>query len=187
MAPMSVDDRITIPGLTDEGPSPSPPLVLPARQADRHGDAPCRAPDLLGLPALEAYAAADSAGVRLSVSVWKTTVGPWGMVVDQRPEAGTRVRHGGRLRVVVSGRPHAPVPEVRGMALEAAIERLCWLGFVPLVRARSTSSDMPAGRIVSTSPPEGTALTYGSVVALAVARPAEKGPSPVGRARSSGE
>ena len=184
---MITGDRIAIPGLADEElPLGSAP-EFPARQANSPGRMPCHAPDLVGLPAVEAHAAARSAGVRLSVSVWETTVGPWGMVVDQRPEAGTRVRRGGGLRVIVSGRPHAPVPEVRGLPLEAALERLCWLGFVPLLKARRPSKSVPAGHIVSTLPCAGSLLTDGSVVALTLARSVEKSPSSVGRARSSGK
>jgi len=153
---MITDDRVTIPGLADEEPA---------------------------LAALDAHAIAKSAGVRLSVSVWETAIGPWGMVLDQRPESGTCVRRGGSLRVIVSGRPHAPVPEVRGLLLATTIEGLSWLGFVPLVKARRASNSVPAGHIVSTCPSAGTLLTDGSVVALTVARSAEKSPSSVARAR----
>jgi beta-lactam-binding protein with PASTA domain len=134
---------------------------------------------------LEAHAEAKSAGVRLSVSVWETTVGPWGMVVDQLPDAGTRVRRGGRLRVIVSAPPHAPVPEVSGLPLETAIERLCWLGFVPLVKARRPSSTVPAGHVLATYPPAGTHLTDGSVVALTLARRFDRRPPMGSRAGPS--
>ncbi len=184
---MITGDRIFIPGPADEGLSPGPALELPARQTDSPGRVPCLAPDLVGLPALEAHAAARMAGVRLSVSVWETTIGPWGLVVDQRPEAGTRVRRGGRIRVIVSGRPLAPVPDVRGLPLEAALELLCWLGFVPLVKGRRASRSVPAGHIVSTHPSAGTLLTDGSVVALTLARLAEKNPSSIDRVRSIGK
>ena len=168
---MTIEDRVAIPALADEGPSHGHRPALPTHQASPTDGVPCHAPDLVGLPALEAHAAARTAGVRLSVSVWETRVGPWGMVIDQRPAAGSRVRRGGRLSVIVSGQPHAPIPDVRGLPLDAAIERLCWLGFVPLVKARRTSDRVPPGHIITTRPSAGTLLADGSVVALTLARP----------------
>ena len=110
-----------------------------------------------------------TAGVRLSVTVWQTLVGPWGLVLDQSPEPGTRVRRGTRLHVIISGRPHQPVPDVRGLSLEAAIEQLSWLGFIPLTTARLRSREHPVGQVIEIRPTAGTVLAHGSVVALSVA------------------
>jgi len=183
---MISDERITVPNMADDGPGPSPSVVDGALVADPSASTPCHAPDLVGLSALEAYAEARAAGVRLSVSVWETRVGPWGLVIDQRPGTGTRVRRGARLSVIVSGRPHAPVPDVRGLPLETAIERLGWLGFVPLVKERRVSSSVPTGHVLSSYPDAGTLLTDGSVVALTLARFVEERPPLVGQTGSKG-
>ena len=148
---------------------------------------PCLVPDLIGLETIGAHALARAAGVRLSVSVWQTLVGPWGLVLEQMPAAGTRVRRGTRLRVVVSGRPHHPIPDVRGLSLEAAIEQLSWIGFVPLTTARLRSHEHPVGHVIDIRPAPGTVLAYGSVVALSVASSSGKptagpdGPQPGSR------
>jgi eukaryotic-like serine/threonine-protein kinase len=167
---MIVDDRVPMPELTEEMPaSPVPPTSPDAQDLVRMQ--PCRVPDLVGLEAPDAHALARSSGVRLTVSVWETVVGPWGMVLEQLPRAGTRARRGARIRVIVSGRPQAPVPDVRGLPLDTAIEHLSWLGFIPLTTARRRSQNQPVGHILSIRPAAGTILGYGSVVALTVALP----------------
>jgi serine/threonine-protein kinase len=133
-------------------------------------------PDLIGLAATEAYPAARAANVRLTVKAWETSVGPWGLVVDQQPAAGTHVRRGSRLAVVVSCRLRAPVPDVTGLTLEAALERLVWLGLVPLVIARRPSVSVAPGHIESTRPAPGSVAACGTVVALTVARASTSAP-----------
>jgi beta-lactam-binding protein with PASTA domain len=171
---MSDDDRASIPGPMLEGTHPSPPLVPLTRRAGLPGGGACPAPDLIGMGFLEAHGLAAAAGLRLSVSVWEAGVGPWGRVLDQQPPAGSRIRRGGRIGITVSGRPNEQVPDVRGQPLVDAIERLAWLGFVPLVDLRRPSPSVMAGHVVSTRPQSGTLLACGSVVALTVAR-AERG------------
>ena len=167
---MSDEDRVTIPGQEVGGTPPSPPLVPLGDRASLPGGGACPAPDLIGLGFLDAHAQAAAAGLRLSVSVWETTVGPWGRVLDQRPEPKRRIRRGGRIVITVSGRPHEQVPDVRGLPLDDAIERLVWLGFVPLADVRRPSRSVAAGHVVATRPSAGALLAYGSVVALTVAK-----------------
>ena len=167
---MSADDRVTIPGQRVGGTPPSPPLVPLAGRASLPGGGACPAPDLIGLGFLEAHALAAATGLRLSVSVWETTVGPWGRVLDQQPEPKGRIRRSGRIAVTVSGRPHEQVPEVGGLPLGDAIERLIWLGFVPIADVRRQSRSVSAGHVVATRPAAGALLACGSVVALTVAR-----------------
>ena len=165
---MSDEDRVTIPGQRVGGPPPSPPLVPLDHRASLPGGGACPAPDLIGLGFFDAYALVDAAGLRLSVSVWETTVGPWGRVLDQRPAPKGRLRRGSRIAVTVSGRPHEQVPDVRGLPLGDAIDRLVWLGFVPLVDSRRSSRSVSAGHVLATRPAAGTLFPCGSVVALTV-------------------
>lgn len=171
---MTVEERPSIPGLVDLGSPASTPLAAPVHQAIPHPLGPCLAPDLIGLDAIDAHAIANESGLRLSVAVWETSVGPWGRVLDQQPSPGIRVRRGGRIRLVVSGRPFLPVPDVRGLPMDAAIEQLLWLGFVPIADSRRASRSVPAGHIVSTRPAAGQLAAHGTVVALAIAK-AERG------------
>ena len=167
---MSVDEHVTIPGQGVDGTSPGLPLVPLGGPARLQGGGVCPAPDLIGLGFLDAHALAAAAGLRLSVSVWETGVGPWGRVLDQQPEPKGRIRRGGRIVITVSGQPHEQVPDVRGLPLRDAIERLVWLGFVPIADSRRPSRSVSAGHLVATRPAAGALLACGSVVALTVAR-----------------
>jgi serine/threonine-protein kinase len=169
MAAMSEEDRVAIAGQRIGAASrmPTPAPLVHQTSLPTGGAGP--APDLIGSGFHDAYALANAAGLRLSVSVWETTVGPWGRVLDQRPEPNARLRRGGRIVVIVSGRPQEQVPDVRALPLADAIDRLVWLGFVPLVESRRASCSVPAGHLLATRPAAGTLLACGSVVALAVA------------------
>ncbi len=125
-------------------------------------------PDVVGLDALDGDGLAREAGVCLSVSVWETKVGPWGMILVQHPSAGARVKPGSRVHVVVSGRPHARVPEVRGLPVEEAIELVRRAGLLPIVAVGRASGSQPSGHVASIRPTAGTLVTDGSVVAIAV-------------------
>lgn len=166
---MSQEDRATTPGQRIGGAAPGPALVLLDHRASfpRGGARP--APDLIGSGFRDAYTLANAVGLRLSVSVWQTTVGPWGRILDQRPEPDGRLRRGGKITVTVSGRPQEQVPDVRALPLTDAIEVLTWLGFVPLVESRRSSCSVPAGYVLATRPAAGALLACGSVVALTVA------------------
>ena len=167
---MSESDRATIVGPVVGATSPGPAAVPSDHQPVLPGGGACPAPDLIGLGFTEAHSMASATRLRLSVSVWETNVGPWGRVLDQRPPPGARVRRGGRIVVTVSARPQEQIPDVRGLPLDEAIERLIWLGFVPLADVRRPSRLRSASYIVSTRPMAGALLACGSVVALTVAR-----------------
>lgn len=167
---MTDEDRVALPSLVVGGMHPSPsPVPRHDGGSLPRGEA-CTAVDFVGSGFLDAYALATATGLRLSVSVWQTNVGPWGRVLDQRPEPRQRIRRGGRIAVTVSGRPYEQVPDVRGLPLGDAIERLVWLGFVPLVDARRSSRTVSVGHVLATRPGAGALLTCGAVVALTVAR-----------------
>ena len=129
-------------------------------------------PDVVGLDALDGDCLARDAGVQLSVSVWETKVGPWGMILVQHPSAGARVKPGSRVHVVVSGRTHARVPAVRGLPVEEAVELVRRAGLRPIVAVGQAAGSAPVGHVASIRPTAGTLVTDGSVVAIAVV-PAE--------------
>lgn len=167
---MTLDDPIATPGLVDQEAPAGHPLASAVQQAPPRRDSPRCAPDLIGLDALDAHALARDAELRLSVAVWETPIGPWGMVLDQQPSPGAHVRRGSPIRIVVSGRPQLRLPDLRGLPLQTATDELSWLGFVPLVDGRRATRSVPAGHVVSSRPAAGTLTAHGSVVALTVAR-----------------
>lgn len=160
---------MALPGPVQDGPPPGDVLAASARPAHT----PVPAPDLVGLETPEARTLARSMGLRLSFVVWETSVGPWGMVLEQQPAPGTLVRPGTRLHVVVSARPLVRVPVLRDSSEEAADEILRMLGFERLPSVRQTTGTVPAGRVISTTPVGGALVTYGTTVTLTVAQPEE--------------
>lgn len=161
---------MAIPGLINEGPSADGPPAVPTRPADT------LVPDLVGLAVPEAQALVRALGLRLSFAVWETKVGPWGMVLEQRPTAGALVRQGRRLHVTISARPLVRIPEVQGLPEGSAAELLRRLGFVVLPSEVVTpASDgpadavVPAGCAISSTPRAGALAAYGTTVTLTVA------------------
>nr|WP_275889337.1 Stk1 family PASTA domain-containing Ser/Thr kinase [Nakamurella flavida] len=95
---------------------------------------------------------------------------PAGSVLAVDPVAGTPLRLGGTVRLLVSGGPApVPVPAVTGKSSEDARNKLVVAGFVVGTTQRRFDADSPAGTLLGTDPPAGTALPRGSTVALVVA------------------
>jgi serine/threonine-protein kinase len=135
------------------------------------------APDLVGLDAIEAHVLARHAGLRVAVSVWETKIGPWGLVLSQQPSPGTPTTPRSRLQVVVAGRPHRTVPDVRGLPLRSAMTELRRVGLQPMTSSERMSRSVPSGHVVSTRPAAGSLVVDGSAVELTVARAPEPGTS----------
>jgi serine/threonine-protein kinase len=86
---------------------------------------------------------------------------PAGQVVDQQPAAGTKVKSGSSVDVVVSSGPkQIPVPDVVGKNIEDAKQTIWNAGFGYTVE--TVQSDQPAGTVVSTDPVAGTLLAPSS-------------------------
>ena len=156
----------------------------PTGRARESVDGPPAAPDIVGLGVLEAHAAARQLGLHLSVSVWETKLGPWGLFLSQRPEPGARVRVGTRIEAVVAGRPYLAVPDVVGLAGPAAIESLRRMGLQPIITAERASRTVDAGAVVLTRPSAGSLVVHGSRVSLVISRGHAAGRA--GRRPSSG-
>jgi len=166
------DDRETLSGPMDEIAEPDPPQSTVAPRptlAAGHTPSLCVAPDLVGLDALDAQGVARKAGVRLSISAWETKVGPWGMILVQHPSPGARVRPGSRVHVVQSRRPHARVPDVRGLPAEEAVELVRRMGLLAIVADDRASPSTPKGHVVSIRPIAGTLVVDGSTVVIDIA------------------
>lgn len=124
------------------------------------------APDVVGRSLADASAMAAEADLRLAVTIQRTKIGPWGQVLTQQPVAGSAARPGARLHVVVSARPHAAVPDVRGLRGPDAIDRLRVAGFAPGASTERASRVIPAGYVVGSRPTAGSLASVGSSVSL---------------------
>ena len=79
-----------------------------------------------------------------------------GQVISSVPAGGQRVAKGSQIMLIPSAGPHKiPVPQVTGLTLPAAQAALRHAGLTPGAVAKETSSTIPAGIVVSTTPAAG--------------------------------
>ena len=79
-----------------------------------------------------------------------------GQVISSVPAGGQRVAKGSQIMLIPSAGPHRIlVPQVTGLTLPAAQAALRHAGLTPGAVAKETSSTIPAGIVVSTTPAAG--------------------------------
>lgn len=127
-------------------------------------------PDAIGLNVLDAHRLVREQRLSVAISVWETKIGPWGLVLSQDPEPGSVVRPGTRILVVVAGRPHLTVPNVRDLPHGAAVDILRRLGLRPEVARRRVSRTVEADHVISTLPGPGSLIADGSRIVLEISR-----------------
>ncbi|ABM06315.1 Stk1 family PASTA domain-containing Ser/Thr kinase [Paenarthrobacter aurescens] len=96
---------------------------------------------------------------------------PAGVVISQDPAKGTEVRHGTPVSLVVSKGPQPiPVPDVRGLAQDAAVKALQDAGLTAVIAPETVNDKtVPKGAVVSQVPANGT-LVRGEAVTLTVSK-----------------
>ena len=92
-------------------------------------------------------------------------------MIAQDPAKGTEVRHGTPVSLVVSKGPQPiPVPDVRGMAQDAAVKALQDAGLKAVIAPETVNDKtVPKGAVVSQMPANGT-LIRGEAVTLTVSK-----------------
>lgn len=91
-----------------------------------------------------------------------------GVVIRQVPEAGTLLRTGETVRIVVSeGAGSKLIPDVKGKTLEQAIEILTDAGF-QFNTEQQASATVPKDNVVTTDPAPNTELDVGETVTILV-------------------
>jgi serine/threonine-protein kinase len=135
------------------------------------------APRVLGLSLQAAQSKLTDAGfeVKQGAAVYSTSIDK-GLVADQDPDPGRRLRRHGTVVLHLSKGPELhPVPSLRALTRQAAVAALT-AAKLKLGTVREAYDDsIDAGRVVSSTPPKGELLAPGSVVDLVVS----KGPAPV--------
>ena len=106
--------------------------------------------------------------ILLSGNAFSTTVEE-GNVVSQEPTPGEQMERGGAIVVIVSqGKPTRELPDIKGLTLAQAAERVTSEGFVP-VTEKVYSEEIDAGKVVGYKDyVAGQSLSYGSEVVLLV-------------------
>lgn len=98
---------------------------------------------------------------------------PVGEVIEQSPNAGTRVDAGSSVTLVVSSGPavtRVRVPSLVGLTQSDAESQLAAAGLVASVQSQSTTIQPQNGRVIDQSPSSGTQVADGSTVVITVGR-----------------
>jgi serine/threonine-protein kinase len=136
-------------------------LLLPS-------SAKVRVPNVVGQSEQAAGAALRRAGLNPVPSLASSTTVATGLVIGETPPAGSLVKKGSRISILVSGGPaSAPLLNVEGLKASEAVAKLRRAGFKPATKTEA-SPTVPAGRVVATNPPAGTELQVGSPVTVLV-------------------
>ena len=131
-------------------------------------------PDVVGKRSGTAVQMLQSRGFEVDVVSIQSDTVPQDRVAGQRPDPGTEADEGSLVTITVSGGPgDAAVPAVAGMRADAAEDELRDAGF-ETERRREFSDTVRSGRVIETSPPEGSTATRGSTVTLVVSRGREQ-------------
>ncbi|MFL6030827.1 MAG: PASTA domain-containing protein [Gaiellaceae bacterium] len=132
-------------------------------------------PNVTGLAEAPALRRLNVAGL-LATVVFEKSSQPTGRVLSQSPSAGSSVRRGSRVRIVVSSganpQPAASVPNVVGQDQAAAAQALRDAGFRVLVLNRKTADQSQDGVVIEQQPRAGSSIPGNSLVAIYVGRSA---------------
>jgi eukaryotic-like serine/threonine-protein kinase len=140
-------------------------------------------PDVVGQRSATASQILQNRGFEVNI---ETVVNPEvsrDTVATQNPQPGTQAKEGSTVTIIVSSGPgEATIPRVNGLPRDEAEKALRDAGFGVEV-AKAYSTEVPDGRVISSSPPEGTTADKGTKVRLTVSRGAEpvKVPGVVGK------
>ncbi len=128
-------------------------------------------PAVVGLPVEEASKALESLKLRVVTEQAFSETAPPGVVLNQFPEAGTKVPAGATVRLFVNPESQpATIPNLVGQNFQEAGAVLGRLGLgVQFVNQPDNSR--PPGTVISQFPPGGSPLQPGTIVTLAVAAP----------------
>ena len=126
-------------------------------------------PDVVGLTADEAVRMAERSGLHCEQVGINHPSMAQGLVIQQAPEADTRINKGDTMVLTVSLGPSAQaVPYLIGMTPEEAVRALQTPGLTLSVTDRRVSSEIAAGLILSQAPEAGTESQPGGIVEVVV-------------------
>jgi eukaryotic-like serine/threonine-protein kinase len=130
---------------------------------------PVPVPNVVGIRELNAKAKIEDAGLQPKVERAASAEVDKGIVIDQRPDAGTRIQKGDQVTIIVStGVPKATVPDVVGMDYADAVDALNEVNLD--ARKREVFSNKPEGQVVAQNPPSGEVVDEGTAVVLRVSK-----------------
>jgi beta-lactam-binding protein with PASTA domain len=131
-------------------------------------------PNVVGQKSANASQILKNRGLEVDIEQVVNADVPRDEVAAQDPRPGTLADEGSTVRLTVSSGPgQAAVPDVAGLSRADAEDRLTEAGFKTDVQ-NVFSDDVRKGRVVETSPPQGTLVEAGTTVTLRVSRGPEQ-------------
>jgi eukaryotic-like serine/threonine-protein kinase len=146
-------------------------------------------PDVVGERSATAAQIVQNHGFEVDIVPIKSDTVPEDRVAGQDPEPGTEADDGSTVTLNVSSGPgDAPVPIVQGLPADDAADKLRAAGFKSEQR-REYSDTVKSGRVIETSPPEGSTARKGTTVTLVVSRGKQQVAVPglIGKSRDQAE
>jgi beta-lactam-binding protein with PASTA domain len=136
------------------------------------------APAMVGVPVVEAEKLAEAAGIRIRVDSERPDPSiPIGSVAFQTPEAGTQIKRGRTVGLVVSsGTDMRSLPRLAGLNARQAQLDAEHAGFAIEEVVEVYTSKVERGRVIGTDPGEGAVRSLGTGIRMLVSlgpRPAE--------------
>ncbi|HET6873364.1 MAG TPA: PASTA domain-containing protein [Acidimicrobiales bacterium] len=151
------------------------------------GPAPVPVPNLAGFSLKDAEKALDALGLKYTVTKATSETVTAQDVISNSPNSGTLIP-GQTVTIVEStGKPTVAVPAIT-LNSESATDATAALkaaGFT-VTATQAWSNTVPAGHVISVSPPSGTQATQGSAVTLTVSKGPHYVPVPATRGDSVG-
>lgn len=135
------------------------------------GPVTVQVPSLQDRTEADALAALSGAGLAGAVAPEASDSVPAGRVVRSDPSSGQTVNEGTVVRLVVSSGPdivEASLPDVAGLTVARAFERLGDAGFTNVTSNERNSSDVPKGSVIGTERSPGQRLPIDTAITLVV-------------------
>lgn len=128
-------------------------------------------PSVLRLPQAEAEKKLSDAGLRVRVSRAYNATVDRGRVVETDPAPGSRIRGNGTVTITVSRGPEiVKVPQLKGVPLAEARQKLKSASLAAATVTREFSDSVKRGAVIGTDPKAGSERRPGSAVSLVVSK-----------------
>ncbi len=126
-------------------------------------------PEVTGEAQADATATLAAAGLKVAVSKREVAEPAAGTVISQSPSAGSRLKVGSQVTLVVAqALKQVAAPAVVGQSEARAVATLTGAGFASNTVSRTVTDPSKVGIVVQQSPAAGRKLTAGAVVTIAV-------------------
>jgi serine/threonine-protein kinase len=132
-------------------------------------------PDVTGEPQASATATLSAAGLKVSTVKREVAEPAPGTVISQSPAAGTQVKAGSTVTIVVAqASAKTAVPNVVGQSETQAVSALKAAGFEAEAVTRTVSDESKVGTVLQQSPAAGHKLAKGQTVTIAIGKLEQK-------------